>query len=155
MNDALYGTFLTFTQISLDIAPTPNGKAVEGSFSANFGGTVMKGILERVVDKNNEARLKISLNNFDLASFAPTINDPDSMVGIAGASAVSLDIGFDPVTNKIHDGDFHVDMTGTDLRLGEDYFPIASNIIEVKWTPHDGTFKMDESAITIDRKSVV
>src|SRR6185312_16845880 len=75
MNDALYGTFRTFTQISLDIAPTPNGKAVEGSFSANFGGTVMKGILERVVDKNNEARLKISLNNFDLASFAPTIND--------------------------------------------------------------------------------
>jgi len=30
MNDALYGTFRTFTQISLDIAPTPNGKAVEG-----------------------------------------------------------------------------------------------------------------------------
>ena len=153
MNDALYGTFRTFTQISLDIAPTPNGKAVEGSFSANFGGTVMKGILERVVDKNNEARLKISLNNFDLASFAPTINDPDSIVGIAGASAVSLDIGFDPVTNKIHNGDFHVDMTGTDLRLGEDYFPIASNIIEVKWTPHDGTFKMDESAITIGQST--
>ena len=50
MNDALYGVFRTFTAIQLDIAPTPNGKAVEGSFAADFGGTVMKGILERVID---------------------------------------------------------------------------------------------------------
>ena len=36
MNDALYGMFRTFNDISLDIAPTPNGKAVEGSFSAAY-----------------------------------------------------------------------------------------------------------------------
>ncbi|HZY50709.1 MAG TPA: hypothetical protein VFE64_13130 [Devosia sp.] len=149
MNDALYGIFRTFTDISLDIAPTPNGKAVEGSFSADYGGTVMKGILERVIDKNNEARLKVSLNNFDLGSFVPNINDTESMVGIVGASAVSLDIGFDAQTHKIRDGDFHVDMTGTDLRIGDDYFPIASNIIEVHWLPQDGTFNMAESSLNL------
>jgi hypothetical protein len=149
MNDALYGVYRTFTDITLDIAPTPNGKAVEGSFSADFGGTVMQGILERVINEKGEARMKVSLNNFDLASFVPNINDTDSMVGIVGASAVSLDIGFDAKTHKIHDGDFHVDMTGTDLRIGDDYFPIASNIIEVKWTPADGTFNMAESALSI------
>jgi hypothetical protein len=149
MNDAVYGFFRTFTDINLDIAPTPNGKAVEGSFSANFGGTVMQGMLERVINEKGEARMKVSLNNFDLASFAPMINDPDSMVGIVGASAISLDIGFDAKTSKIHDGDFHADMTGTDLRFGDNYFPIASNIIEVKWTPQTGTFNMDESALTV------
>jgi hypothetical protein len=149
MNDALYGIFRTFTDISLDIAPTPNGKAVEGSFSADYGGTVMKGILERVIDKNNEARLKVSLNNFDLGSFVPNINDSDSMAGIVGAAAVSLDIGFDAATHKIRDGDFHIDMTGTDLRIGDDYFPIASNIIEVHWLPQDGTFNMAESSLNL------
>lgn len=149
MNDALYGFFRTFTDINLDIAPTPNGKAVEGTFSADFGGTVMKGMLERVINEKGEARLKVNLNNFDLASFVPNINDPDSSVGIVGASAVSLDIGFDPKTNKIHDGDFHIDMTGTDLRFGDDYYPIASNIIEVTWKPATGTFEMADSALTV------
>ena len=149
MNDALYGVYRTFTDITLDIAPSPNGKAVEGSFSANFGGTVMQGSLERVINDKGEARLKVSLNNFDLGAFVPNTNDPDSMVGIAGASAVSLDIGFDAKTHKIHDGDFHIDMTGTDLRMGDDYFPIASNIIEVKWTPATGTFDMAESTLSI------
>ncbi|MEO8757159.1 MAG: hypothetical protein ABI398_05325 [Devosia sp.] len=151
MNDALYGVYRTFTDITLDIAPSPNGKAVEGSFSADFGGTVMQGILERVINEKGEARLKVSLNNFDLGSFVPNINDTDSTVGIVGASAVSLDIGFDAKTHKIHDGDFHIDMTGTDLRMGDDFFPIASNIIEVNWTPANGTFTMAESALTIGK----
>ncbi len=149
MNDALYGIFRTFTDITLDIAPTPDGKAVEGNFSANFGGTVMKGIFERVIDDKGEARLKISLTNFDLASFVPNVNDADSLVGIAGAAAVSFDVGFDPQTGKIHDGDFHIDMTGTDLRLDTDYFPIASNIMEIHWKPATGSFSMDETALTI------
>ena len=149
MNDALYGFLRTFTDINLDVAPSPNGKAVEGSFSANFGGTVMKGIIERVINDKGEARMKVGLNNFDLSSFVPMINDPDSVVGIVGAAAVSLDIGFDATTHKIHDGDFHVDMTGTDVRMADNYFPIASNIIEVKWTPQTGTFDMDESTLSM------
>jgi hypothetical protein len=153
MNDALYGVFRTFTDISLDIAPKPNGKSVEGMFTADFGGTVMKGIVERVVTDTGEARLKVALTNFDLASFVPNINDKESMVGITGPSAVSLDIGFDADTGKIHDGDFHIDMTGTDLRIEDDYFPIASNIIEVHWAPATGTFTMDESSLTIGQTS--
>lgn len=149
MNDALYGFLRTFTDINLDVAPSPNGKAVEGSFSANFGGTVMKGIIERVINDKGEARMKVGLNNFDLSSFVPMINDPDSVVGIVGAAAVSLDIGFDAKTHKIHDGDFHVDMTGTDVRMADNYFPIASNIMEVKWTPQTGTFDMAESALSM------
>jgi hypothetical protein len=149
MNDALYGTLRHFDAINLDIAPSPNGKAVEGSFSADFGGTVMRGILERVIDKTGQARLKISLNNFDLAAFAPTVNDTESAGGIVGSSAVSLDVGFDPNTHKLLEGDFHVDLTGTELRVADQFFPIASSIMEVHWTPETGTFTMGETAITI------
>ncbi|HEX4298724.1 MAG TPA: hypothetical protein VHZ56_11950, partial [Devosia sp.] len=153
MNDALYGVFRTFDSINLDIAPSPNGKAVEGNFSADFGGTVMKGILERVIDDKGDARLKVSLTNFDLASFVPHINDSDAVIGIAGAAAVSLDVGFDAQSGTIKDGNFRVDMTGTDLRINADYFPIASSIIEVNWAPHTGTFTMNDATIDIGKSS--
>ncbi len=71
MNDAIYGSLRTFTDISLDIAPTVDGRAVQGNFSADFGGTVMQGIFERLIDDSGDARLMISLNNFDLSAFAP------------------------------------------------------------------------------------
>jgi len=151
MNDAVYQSLRTFTDITLDVAPTANGRAVEGDFSANFGGTILNGIFERLVDADGEARLKMSLNNFDLAAFAPTINDRESMIGIVGPSAVSLDIGFDAGTGKIRDGVFHIDMTGTDVRIGTDYFPVASNIIEISWQPTTGTFTMAESALSVGR----
>ncbi len=149
MNDAIYGSLRTFTDISLDIAPTPDGRAVEGNFSADFGGTVMQGIFERMIDKAGDARLMISLNNFDLSAFAPLINDTASMGGIVGPAAVSLDLAFEPVSGKIKTGVFHMDMTGTDLRIDSDYFPIASNIIEIDWAPDTGTFNMAESTISV------
>ena len=154
MNDALYGVFRTFTDITLDIAPTPNGKAVEGSFSANFGGTVMKGIFERVDRRAGEARLKVILTNFDLSSFVPNINDTASMVGIIGAAAVSLDIGFDADDRQDqgrrlphrHDRHRSADRATTISRS-----PATSS----RWTgsPTTGTFTMDESALTIGTTS--
>ncbi len=149
MNDALYGVFRTFHAITLDIAPSPDGQVVEGNFTADFGGTPMQGILERVSGDKGDSRLKVSLTNFDLNSFVPNMNDPDSMFGVIGPSAVSLDVGFDAKTGTIRDGDFRIDMTGTDLRIGDDYFPIASNIMEVTWAPADGTFTMAESAMSV------
>ncbi len=153
MNDALYGALRHFKDINLDIGPTPDGKGAQGLFSADFGGTVMKGILERITDEKGDARLKISLTNFDLASFAPQIDDRESMVSLVGAAAVSVDVGFDGKTDKLIDGVFHIDMTGTDLRMDQDYFPIASSIIEVNWAPKTGTFTMNEAAITVGQSS--
>ena len=148
MNDAIYATLRTFTDIELDIAPTPDGRAVEGNFSANYGGTIMQGIFERTRE-GDQARLKISLNNFDLSAFATVVDDPASAGGIVGPTAVSLDVGFDAASGKIRDGAFRIDMTGTDLRIEDEYVPIASNIIEVDWKPDTGTFTMAESAMNV------
>ncbi|HEY9010795.1 MAG TPA: AsmA-like C-terminal domain-containing protein, partial [Devosia sp.] len=149
MNDALYGLFRTFDDITFDVTPSPDGKVAAGLFSADFGGTVMNGILERVEEEGGVARLKASVTNLDLASFMPFINDEEGMGGIVGPSALSIDVAFDSATGKIQDGLFHVDMTGTDIRIGDDYFPMATSIMEVRWDPHKGTFALGESQISI------
>lgn len=154
MNDALYGLFNTFRDLTLDIAPTPDGKAVEGTFSANFAGTVMHGNLQRVIDDKGDARLKVSITNFDLSSFVPNINDPASQMGITGAAQVSIDVGFDAKSGTIKDGQFRIDMTGTEMRIGSDFFPIASNIIELSWAPKTGTFTMGDAAISVGPSSL-
>jgi hypothetical protein len=149
MNDALYGLFRTFRDITFDITPSPDGKVASGLFSADFGGTVMNGILERVEDDDGTARLKASVTNLDLASFMPFINDQEGMGGIVGASALSIDVGFNAATGKIKDGLFHIDMTGTDLRIGNDYFPVATSIMEVAWDPYKGQFTMGETQMSV------
>lgn len=149
MNDALYGLFRTFNDINLDIAPKPGGKVVEGNFSADFGGTVMNGIVERVLEDDGTARLKASVTNLDLASFLPFINDAEGMVAMVGPTALSIDVGFEAANGKIKDGLFHIDLTGTDLRIEQDYFPLASSIMEVRWQPDIGQFTMAETQITI------
>ena len=153
MNDALYGLFRTFDDITLDIAPTADGKEVEGKFSAAFGGTVMKGIVERIIDEKGDARLKASLTNVDFSSFLPFTDDRDAMAAIVGASAVSIDVGFNAQTGKIVDGVFHIDLTGSDLRMDSDFYPIASSVIEVDWAPQTGTFTMDEASFTIGKST--
>ena len=44
-------------------------------------------------------------------------------------------------------------MTGTELRIGEDYFPFASSIMEVRWKPGIGEFTMAETDIAIGQSS--
>ena len=153
MNDALYGLFRTFEGITLDIAPSADGKSVEGSYSASFGGTVMKGIVERIIDEKGDARLKASLTNVDFSSFLPFVDDREAMAAIVGASAVSIDVGFNAQTGKILDGVFHIDLTGSDLRMDSDFYPIASSVIEVDWAPQTGTFTMDEASLTIGKST--
>lgn len=152
MNDALYGLFRTFDDITFDVTPSADGKIASGLFSADFGGTVMNGILERV-EEGDTARLKASVTNLDLASFMPFINDPEGMGGVVGASALSIDVAFDAATGKIKDGLFHLDLTGTDLRIENDYFPIATSIMEIAWDPAVGQFTMADSQISVGQST--
>src|SRR5690606_33652622 len=38
---------------------------------------------------------------------------------------------------------------GTDLRVEDDYFPIATSIMEIGWEPEAGQFTMDEAQLTV------
>jgi len=153
MNDAVYGFFRSFSGITLDIVPSPDGRVTSGTFSATLAGRTMSGTVARTVGDEGHASLSADVTNVDFASFMPFIDDPDSMVAIKGAGAVSILVDFDGVTGKTTGGHFKIDMTGTDLRIEDDMFPIASSIIEVEWTPADGKFTMAESELRVGKSS--
>ena len=153
MNDSVYGLFRQFKNISLDVAPKANGRETEGSFSATLGGRKMAGSISRVVGDDGVVRLNADVANIDFASIMPFLDDPESLMAIRGAGALSIDVDFDAETSKVRGGTFHIDMTGTDLRVGKDYFPVASSIMEVTWTPQTGKFELGKSELRIGKSS--
>jgi hypothetical protein len=148
MNDALYGLFRTFNNINLDIAPTRDGHAVEGKFSAEFGGTVMNGNVERLIRADGGSQLRASVTNLDFASFMPFVNDPQQMIALVGPTALSMEVDFS-AAGKVEGGRFQSDITGTDLRIEDDYFPVASSILEIDWDPAIGQFTLAEGQVSI------
>ena len=153
MIDAVYGLYRRFDNIDLDIAPSANGRNTSGNFSARLGGRTMTGTLSRTVDEQGATRLETDVTNIDFAAFLPFIDDPTSMAAMRGAGALSIDVNFDKPAGKLTGGLFKVDLTGLDLRVEENYFPIASSIMNIRWTPSNGHFTLEESALQIGQSS--
>lgn len=148
MNDALYGVLRHFTEINIDIAPNADGRSASGNFSAGIGGSVMNGILEWVETDDGGARLKASITNLDPGAFAPFVGEQEQAISVVGTASVSIDVGFTD-TQKITDGLFHIDLTGMDVKVNGQYFPIATSIAEVVWDPSIGQFTMGEMQVSV------
>ena len=149
MADPLYGLFRRFEAVSLDIGPLPGGKRVEGVFSTLIGGRTISGSVERSLDEDGTRRLRSDITNLDFSALLPFIDDQDSLAAMRGAGAVSIDVTFGAADGKLIGGDFKLDLTGTDLRLDEDYFPVASSILDISWQPAKGLFELHEGALQI------
>ena len=152
MNDALYGIFRTFREITLDVVPNRDATGASGEFSLDFAGTVMSGMLEQLPDAEGGTRLVASINNVNVGDFLTFLEDKSAPIKMIGSSGLSIDVGFDPV-GKITDGVFHIDLTGTDVELNGAYIPIVSSIAEVKWDPDTSTFTMDEAEFHVGENS--
>ena len=153
MNDAVYGLFRQFTGINLDVSPGVDGKQTSGKFSASFAGQTMRGEVAREEQADGNIRLTSNVTNLDFSAFLPFINDPGSIMGVVGTGSLSIDVGFDGKTGKVSSGVFHVDMTGMDLRIQGDRFPIATSIVQINWTPQSGQFAMDNAELKIGQSS--
>jgi len=153
MNDSVYGLYRQFKDITLDVAPKANGRETVGNFSASLGGRKMAGSISRVLNEDGTSQINADIANIDFASIMPFIDDPASVMAIRGAGALSINVNFDEATGKVLGGKFHIDMTGTDLRVGKDYFPIASSIMEVTWTPETGAFELADSELRVGQSS--
>ena len=153
MTDSVYGLFRRFEDVELEIGPSRDGKRTVGEFSALIGGRTVTGSVERDLREDGTSRLKIDAINIDFAAFLPFIDDATSMAAMRGAGAISIDIGFDPAGGKLVDGTFRIDLTGIDLRIGKDYFPVASSIMEVEWNPDLGQFRLNDSALQIGQST--
>ena len=153
INDKLYQRFRPFYGIKLDLSPGADAGSVTGTFDAEFAGSTMHGTVERLLDADGSARLRADISNFDFASFVPFINDRDAIIAVEGAGAVSMDLAYAADTGELADGTFRVDMTGTELRIEKDLFPIATSIIKVNWAPQDSTFTMEDAQISVGQSS--
>lgn len=153
MSDSVYGLYRRFEKINLQIGPSPDRKDTDGTFSATLGGRTLTGNVMRKVDEDGGSRLEANVTNLDFAALLPFLDDPTSKVAVRGAGALSIDVGFSPKGGKLVGGRFKIDLTGLDLRLEDAYFPIASSIMDIVWTPENGQFKLEESAIQIGHSS--
>ncbi|UJW86274.1 AsmA-like C-terminal domain-containing protein [Devosia sp. SL43] len=153
MNDSVYGLFRRFERIDLEIGPTPDRRATNGTFSATLGGRTMTGSLSRTVDDAGNSRLEADVTNIDFAAFLPFIDDATSVAAMRGAGALSIDVNFSPAGGKLIDGRFKVDLTGLDLRVADAYFPIASSIMDIVWDPANGQFVLEDAALQIGQSS--
>ncbi|WP_137152096.1 AsmA-like C-terminal domain-containing protein [Devosia sp. FKR38] len=153
MSDSVYGLFRRFENIDLEIGPSANLRDTLGSFSATLGGRTMAGGIARTVNDAGAVRIEADVTNIDFAAFLPFIDDPTSMAALRGAGSLSIDVNFARSGGKLVDGRFKVDLTGLDLRLEDAYFPIASSIMDVNWSPKDGQFTLEEAALQIGNSS--
>jgi hypothetical protein len=153
MNDSVYGLFRRFQDINLEIGPTPDRRNTNGTFSATLGGRTMTGSLSRTVDDAGNSRLEADVTNIDFAAFLPFIDDATSLAAMRGAGALSIDVNFQPAGGKLVDGRFKIDLTGLDLRIADAYFPVASSIMDITWSPKDGQFVLEDAALQIGQSS--
>lgn len=149
MTDSVYGLYRRFDDVDLEIGPSADGKQTTGEFSALIGGRTVTGSIDRMLAEDGTSRLKVDALNIDFAAMLPFIDDATSMAAMRGTGALSIDIGFEPAGGKLVDGTFRIDLTGIDLRIGKDYFPVASSIMEIAWNPNLGQFRLADSAIQI------
>lgn len=148
MNDAVYGLLRQFTDIELDLRPSADNKRIEGTFAAALAGRVMSGTVTRIAMPEGGSRVSTTMSNIDFVSLAAFVEDPASPIALSGQGAVSMDIAFDPA-GKVSSGLFRFDLSGTDLRFEDTYFPVLSSIIEVDWTPSNGQFDMKEADLRV------
>lgn len=153
MADSVYGLFRRFENINLEIGPTPDRRSTNGTFSATLGGRTMTGSVSRTVDNEGNSRLEADVTNIDFAAFLPFMDDATSIAAMRGAGALSIDVNFDAAHGKVRDGKFKVDLTGLDLRIEDAYFPIASSIMDITWSPSSGQFALEDAAIQIGKSS--
>lgn len=149
MADTVYGLFRSFDDVSLDIAPVAGEKRTAGTFSATAGGRTVVGTVERSIDDDGVRRLQADITNLDFATILPFLDDPESIAALRGGGAVSVDVTFTPGDGKLIGGEFKLDLTGLDVRMGIDYFPVASSILDIDWQPKEGRFSLAEGTVQV------
>ncbi|NMA97401.1 MAG: DUF3971 domain-containing protein [Phyllobacteriaceae bacterium] len=149
MTDPLYGLYRQFQEVSLELEPQPDGVGTVGEFAARIGERRVYGELARTIEDDGTRRLRADITNLDFSALVPMMDDRDSLAAMPGAGAVSMDVAFTKDEGKLVGGDLKIDLTGMDLRLGTDLFPVATSILNVSWDPKSGQFALDEGTLQI------
>lgn len=146
MLDSVYGFARTFANINMDIGPQPGTKNVDGTFSTVIAGEEMNASILRRVNIDGSVSMVAQMANLDFSAFMPFMNDPISMIAMEGTGNIVSEINFAAGENiSVMGGEFSINMTGMDLRIGDDRFPIITDDMKISWLASEAQFKMQET----------
>lgn len=150
MLDPVNGLFRRLENVDVDIAPVPgDARRAEGAVSATIAGRRVHVALTRKLADDGTRHLQADVTNIDYANILPFLDGQDAIAALRGAGALSLDVTFTPDEGKLIGGAFKLDLTGLDLKIGEDSYPVVSSILDVIWKPDEGRFVLQEGTIQI------
>lgn len=143
MHDVVYGVARTFRGLELDISPGTAAGEVTGNFSGVIAGQRMVGTVHRFIDNDGIIHMVSDIEHMDFSSLAPMMDSPESMVAMKGTGNVVADITYsadEPA--EVLGGKFTIDLSGTNLRMQEDFFPVSEASFDVVWTAADARFEL-------------
>ncbi|MBJ6987036.1 hypothetical protein [Devosia sp. MC521] len=150
MLDPVNGLFRRLENVEVDIAPVPgNAQRTEGKISATIAGRKVHVALTRMLAEDGTRHLQADVTNIDYANILPVLDGQDALVALRGTGALSLDVTFTPDVGELIGGEFKLDLTGLDLKIGTDSYPIVSSIFDVVWKPSEGRFVLQEGTIQV------
>jgi hypothetical protein len=150
MLDPVNGLFRRLEDVEVDIAPVPgDAQRTEGTMSATIAGRRVHVALTRMLGDDGTRHLKADVTNIDYANILPFLDGQDAMAALRGTGSLSLDVTFTPDDGTLIGGLFKLDLTGLDLKIGPDSYPVVSSILDVIWKPSEGRFVLQEGTIQI------
>lgn len=155
MHDPVYGFFRQFTKIEFDISPSVIGQNITGAFAAELAGRQIKGTVLRTRQASGEVSLQIDTTNLDFAALLPFIDDPDGTISLRGAGQLGIGVTFGAETGEIDRGIFDVDMTGAQVRIQSDLFPVTTQNLRIEWTPSEAQFSISDALLEIGQSSAL
>lgn len=155
MHDSVFGLLREFVGIDLDIAPTPAGNVIAGSFTSTLADRTIEGDIIRTRADDGSVTLDIDIENLDYASVVPFMDDPLGMMAVRGAGRLGMEVNFNADSSEIISGIFDIDLTGTNLRIQSDLFPIRTKDVRVFWDPVLAQFRISGAELSIGDSSAI
>lgn len=155
MHDSVFGLLREFVDIELDISPKPVGNVIAGSFKSTLAGRTVEGDIERTREEDGSVNLIIDTKNIDYATLVPFMDDPLGMIAVRGAGRLGAEVNFSAETGEVTSGIFDIDLSGTNLRIQSDLFPIQTKDLRVFWNPKTAQFRVSGAEITIGESSAI
>jgi len=155
MHDSVYGLFRQLTNLNFNMAPTALGDAIQAKFSADLAGRTIEGTMRRERADTGEMMIHADVRNLDFASVVPFMDDPDGVMAVRGAGRLTFDVRFDEETSEVSGGIFEADLSGTNLRVQEDLFPITTEDMRIEWDPAASRFNMENAQMRVGQSTSV
>lgn len=151
MHDSVYGLLRKLEAVNFELEPSAIDAAVQGQFSADLAGRTIRGNVKRDVQDNGDILFSSKISDLDFASLLAFLDDADSVIAVRGAGDFELEVVFDKDDNSISSGFFDIDLTGAQLRIQDDLFPVVTRDFRINWDPQSARYAIDNAFVQLGK----